>query len=162
MPIQGNGMHNPTKQPDPPKAPEAKGPVDPITAAVTAAIGKTETTVNAAAKEKAKPPEDKPVGDSDAGVVFDPELPRDELERQMIARIRPPEKAPYVPPPPNERMQTQLDIEQEAGRKRVALARQQFLNRPKPKPDPTAGTNVEVRRDGSYQHEANVNKATSI
>lgn len=165
MPIQGNGMHTPSTP-----APKAADPapatdkVDPITAAVTAAVGKTQSTVNATAKED-KPVEaakekglekatgEAPVGVSDEGVVFDPEMPRDQLERAMLARIHPPEKPAYVPPPPNERMMGQLEAEQAAGRARVQYANDQYLRRPKAAPEPGQGTNVEVLRAREYRHE---------
>jgi len=127
MPIKGNGMK-----------------VDPVTAAVTAAV------------EKVAPP--KPTTE----VVFDPDAPRDELERQLLAMRDPPVVEVKPPPAPTPRQRKQTEIEQAAGRKRVAHFEKLDANRPQRAPSPKDGSMTPVMRSAEYVHEKNTNKATTV
>lgn len=95
-------------------------------------------------------------------VVLDPDLPRDELERRLLALRDPPPPVVYVPSPPTARMVANTEAEMAAGRRRNAHFEEMERNRPKPEPDPRDGTSIEVRRDGQYVHEKGNNNARAV
>lgn len=67
-------------------------------------------------------------------------------ERIRAARVPPPA---YVPPPPTERQQVQINAEMAAGRRASERAAAQMAARPVRQSDPTEGTNTPVHRPGN-------------
>lgn len=93
-------------------------------------------------------------------VVLDPDLPKGELERRLLELRDPPPVVVHVPSPPTPRMVANTEAEMAAGRARIEHFREIERQRPKPEHNPRDGTNVEVRRDGNYQHERGNNART--
>jgi len=142
MPIGGNNMHSPGRlTPDSVNKPTGLVPNDPITAAVTAAVAKVQP----------QPRVSEPPPTSE--VVLDPDAPRDDLERQLLALRDPPAPVEVVPPKPTARQRQNTELEMQAGRKRVEHFKALDKNREQPKPDPREGSTIPVMRSGDYQHE---------
>lgn len=78
-------------------------------------------------------------------VLTEGEQQRQDFVQQMLAMrdVKVPE---YVPPPPTERQRTQIELEMEAGRRRVAQNVAHDAARPRPVKDPTEGHTTPVFR----------------
>jgi hypothetical protein len=68
--------------------------------------------------------------------------------------------APTPPAPPTKRQRTQIELEQEAGRKAIERHEAQAANRPVPQKDPHEGSMTPVFRpgDGSGAADTDINK----
>lgn len=138
MPIGGNGMH---ERPERPVS-------DRDIAAITAAVTKQKT------EQPAKEPEKAPVVEAKNEPILDPEAPRDELEKRLLELRDPPPAKEYTPPPPTDRQRKRIELEQAAGRRRVAHFDELNAARVHVKPDAKReGYTTPVMRAGGYQHE---------
>ena len=91
---------------------------------------------------------------------------RDAFLEELIAERNKPLPETPKPLPPTARQQSQIELEQEAGRKRVAFyeAQKKLAEEAKVKdaaPPPTEMVNVPVPRSGAYQHEKSATKGKS-
>lgn len=75
------------------------------------------------------------------------------LFRERIVAERNKPEVVYVPPPMNARQLERREAEMNAGKARVARAKEQEALRPKPVKTPTDGTMTPVYRPADYSHE---------